>query len=178
MNSFKIKSHARAQALYDKYFFDDRKNINTVEDIEAFLVEHLEEYDKDVLDFIFKFMTEDRKNIERVMHPEIIPYSLPENLEIGIEKMSITYVQKDDTNHAKDAYSDQFITISTESAICTREEALKEQGYYLVLKTNRWAIEDEGDIDMLVKDFKSRLMLGVDELNRRDGVKMEKKENA
>lgn len=178
MDSFKTYSHARAQALYDKYFFDDRKNINTVEDIEAFLVEHLEEYDKDVLDFIFKFMTEDRRNIERVMHPEIIPYSLPENLEIGIEKMSITYVQKDDTNHAKDEFSDQFITISTEAAICNREEALKKQGYYYTIKTNRWAIEDEREIAALIKDFRDRLMLGVDELNRRDGVKMEKKKNA
>ena len=105
------------------------------------------------------------------MEQEIIPYSLPKNLEIGIEKMSITYVQKDDTNHAKDEYCDQFITISTEAAICNREEALKEQGYYLVLKTNRWAIEDERDIDKLVKDFKSRLMLGVEELRKKDKEK-------
>ena len=102
------------------------------------------------------------------MEQEIIPYSLPEQLEIGIEKMSITYVQKDDTNHAKDAYSDQFITISTEAAICTRGEALRGQGYYLVLKTNRWAIEDEKDIDMLVKDFKKRLMLGAEEIKQRE----------
>lgn len=99
----------------------------------------------------------------------ILPYALPENdkgrCEIGIEKMSITYCQEDDTNHGSKDGDDQRITIETEDAIVSREDAIKGNGYYFVIKTDRWAIEGENDLAFLIRDFKSRLKpnFGVDD---------------
>ena len=98
---------------------------------------------------------------------EILPYAFPENngkvCEVGIEKMSITYIQQDDTNHGgRDDV--QTITIETEDAICTREEALNKQGYYLVIKTDRWAVDEPEDLTMLVNDFKDRLYCNLQKL--------------
>lgn len=94
----------------------------------------------------------------------IVPYAFPESnakfTEVGIEKMSITYIQEDDTNHGgRDDV--QTLTIETEDAICSREEAENEQGYYLVLKTDRWAIDDTSDLAALVEDFKDKLYKNV-----------------
>lgn len=104
---------------------------------------------------------------ERNYKTEIIPYALPESnakvCEIGIEKMSITYIQEDDTNHgSKDDV--QTITIETEDAICNREEALNKQSYYLTIKTNRWAVDEPEDLTMLLNDFKNRLYYNVEQL--------------
>lgn len=94
------------------------------------------------------------------MRSEIVPYAYPRNgkdlCEIGIEKMSITYVQPDDTNHGGE-FDTQTLTIETEDAICNREEAEDEKSYYLVLKTDRWAIDSVDDIRMLVDDFTGKL---------------------
>jgi hypothetical protein len=77
--------------------------------------------------------------------------------------MSITYIQQDDTNHG--GIDDvQTITIETEDAICTREEALNKQGYYLVIKTDRWAVDEPEDLTMLVNDFKDRLYCNLQKL--------------
>ena len=93
------------------------------------------------------------------MKPKIIPYSLPEHDRIGIRKMSITYVQMDDTNHKSDEYDEQSITIETEDTICSEKEAIDGEGYYLVLKSDRWAFTDPEEIMELTNDFIKRLMI-------------------
>ena len=99
---------------------------------------------------------------------EILPYALPESngkvCEIGIEKMSITYIQENDTNMRTEDDPVQTITIEAEDAICSREEALNKQGYYLVIKTDRWAVDEPEDITMLVNDFKDRLYCNLQKL--------------
>lgn len=76
------------------------------------------------------------------------PY--PQGEEIGIFKMSITYVQEGDGNKLKE--EDNFITISTEDVPTNDDEQ-----HYFVISTERWAINDDNEITELVKDFKNRL---------------------
>ena len=76
------------------------------------------------------------------------PY--PQGLDIGIFKMSITYVQECDTN--KQEEEDNFITISTEDVPTNDDEQ-----HYFVISTDRWAISDDNEITELVNDFKNRL---------------------
>lgn len=99
-----------------------------------------------------------------MVEQRIVPYAFPESnakfTEVGIEKMSITYIQEDDTNHGgRDDV--QTLTIETEDAICNRDEAENEQGYYLVIKTDRWAIDEPSELTALVEDFKSKLYKNV-----------------
>ena len=98
---------------------------------------------------------------DRNYRVEIVPYALPKSdgkvCEIGIEKMSVTYIQEDDTNHRSEDGEDQRITIETEDAICDRTDALNKNSYYLTIKTDRWAIEGVEDLTMLIKDFEERL---------------------
>jgi len=105
---------------------------------------------------------------------EIIPYALPESngkvCEVGIEKMSITYIQENDTNMRTEDDPVQTITIETEDAICSREEALNKQGYYLVIKTDRWAVDEPEDLTMLVNDFKDRLYCNLPKLKANEYV--------
>lgn len=107
---------------------------------------------------------------ERNYKTEIIPYALPESngkvCEVGIEKMSITYIQENDTNMRTEDNPVQTITIETEDAICSREEALNKQGYYLTIKTDRWAVDESEDLTMLLNDFKNRLYYNVEELKQ------------
>lgn len=113
-----------------------------------------------------------QKNIkkEKMYKPEILPYALPDDNEIGIEQMTITYCQVDDTNHRTQDGDDQHLTISTESAICNKEEALKGEGYYLTIKTDRWALDPDEGIDFLLKDFMSRLNPKMPKNNEADAV--------
>lgn len=100
-----------------------------------------------------------------MIEQRIMPYDLPEGgkdfTEVGISKMSITYVQEDDTNHRGTDDYGQYLTIEAEPVICNREEAKNEQGYYIVLKTDRWAIDEPSDLTILVEDFKSKLYKNV-----------------
>lgn len=105
---------------------------------------------------------------------EIVPYALPKSdgkvCEIGIEKMSVTYIQEDDTNHRSEDGEDQRITIETEDAICDRTDALNKHSYYLTIKTDRWAIEGVEDLTMLIKDFEERLYHNVEKLKHQNGT--------
>lgn len=76
------------------------------------------------------------------------PY--PQGEEIGIFKMSITYVQEGDGNKMEE--EDNFITISTEDIPSDDGEE-----HYIVISTERWAINDDNEITELVNDFKNRL---------------------
>jgi len=111
---------------------------------------------------------------DRNYRVEIVPYALPKSdgkvCEIGIEKMSVTYIQEDDTNHRSEDGEDQRITIETEDAICDRTDALNKQSYYLTIKTDRWAIEGPEDLTILIKDFEERLYHNVEKLKHQNGT--------
>lgn len=111
---------------------------------------------------------------DRNYRVEIVPYALPKSdgkvCEIGIEKMSVTYIQEDDTNHRSEDGEDQRITIETEDAICDRTDALNKHSYYLTIKTDRWAIEGVEDLTMLIKDFEERLYHNVEKLKHQNGT--------
>ena len=111
---------------------------------------------------------------DRNYRVEIVPYALPKSdgkvCEIGIEKMSVTYIQEDDTNHRNEDGEDQRITIETEDAICDRTDALNKHSYYLTIKTDRWAIEGVEDLTMLIKDFEERLYHNVEKLKHQNGT--------
>lgn len=111
---------------------------------------------------------------ERKYREEIVPYALPTNsaevCEIGIAKMSITYIQEDDTNH-NEGDDVQTLTVETEEAICNREDALNKESYYLTIQTDRWAIEEPEDILLVLNDFKEKLYSNVDKLKEQEGKK-------
>lgn len=111
---------------------------------------------------------------DRNYRVEIVPYALPKSdgkvCEIGIEKMSVTYIQEDDANHRSEDGEDQRITIETEDAICDRTDALNKHSYYLTIKTDRWAIEGVEDLTMLIKDFEERLYHNVEKLKHQNGT--------
>ncbi|MBP5457103.1 MAG: hypothetical protein J6Y37_11420 [Paludibacteraceae bacterium] len=100
----------------------------------------------------------------------VMPYSLPESrrkvCEIGIQNMTIKYVQPDDSNHRSDKYDEQTITISTEDCIANKEDILKKQSYYYTIRTDRWAFMDAEELAILLKDFESRLYNNLDEIRR------------
>lgn len=83
--------------------------------------------------------------------------------QIGIEEMSITYCQPlDDCQEGDHDIDTQRLTISTESSgACVGsdeiDEGKNEDGFYLTIKTDRWAIDDENDLAELIRDFKARL---------------------
>lgn len=82
------------------------------------------------------------------------PY--PKGDEVGIAKMSITYIQTTDSNCE---YQDvpQELTITTED-IPTDDDC----EYYFVISTERWAIDNPEDLTELLTDFKNRLKHGPD----------------
>lgn len=76
---------------------------------------------------------------------------------VSIKKMAITYEQPDDSAHyADEDYAQQILTIETGSV------ELPDEGtcpFYFVLKTERWAVEDEAELSAILKDFVMRLSL-------------------
>jgi hypothetical protein len=84
-------------------------------------------------------------------HPEI-------NL-VGIEEISITYMQEPDTNSTSDEY--QHITITTRQACApSKEDAEKEESYYFdisIPEGEHWSVNDGNELKTLVDDFISRI---------------------
>lgn len=73
--------------------------------------------------------------------------------EIGIDKMSITYVQPPDCNSDGD---EQYITFETESV----PENNDEYHYYYnvkMIKGGHWSFNDPEELIQLAQDFTSRL---------------------
>ena len=77
----------------------------------------------------------------------MINFGLPDHGETTISDFAVTYSQDSDTN-AKQGIQD--IQISSE---------LVENEYYMILKTERWAINDIDEMIHLLEDFKSRIDL-------------------
>jgi hypothetical protein len=90
---------------------------------------------------------------------KIIPYTIPEGSEIGVESMSITYSQEIDNEARNGDYDCNTITLHTEPGYsATKEEALEDGCYYYVMETKRWAFDDIDEIITLLTDFKERLL--------------------
>ena len=90
-------------------------------------------------------------------------------LHIGIEKMSITYIQPADTNSSSD--EDQMLTISTQYCEgVTTDSIEKQEGYYFDISIppgNHWSVCDGDELKALIDDFRNRLY--VKQNNQQDG---------
>ncbi len=80
------------------------------------------------------------------------PY--PEDGEIGIHKMSITYTQNADTNSERD--EQQYLTIETDDV-----PDGSDFPYFFNIKINgdHWSIDEPSELSDLVEDFIKRLKL-------------------
>ena len=87
---------------------------------------------------------------------------------IGIEKMSITYIQPADICSSSDEI--QTITITTCGESCGIEEAKKKEGCYFditIPEGQHWSVDDGDSLKTLIDDFKKRLYI-VNEFNNQD----------
>lgn len=93
------------------------------------------------------------------MSDKIIPTAILGDLSenIGIASMTVRYTQRPDGNDASE--SDQFLTVEAVNYDDGDEESVMEgnQGYYLVLSTERWAIDDPSEMALVLNDFFARL---------------------
>ena len=103
------------------------------------------------------------------MKIKITPVNYIEDLEkimqeekceaVGIDRISITYIQPADTCSSSDEV--QTITITTQyGELCGIEEAEKEEGCYFnitIPEGQHWSVEDGNSLKALIDDFKKRL---------------------
>lgn len=103
------------------------------------------------------------------MKTKVLPINYIEDLEktmqeekcsaVGIESMSITYVQPADTCSSSDEI--QNITITTQCAeSCGIDEAEKQEGFYFditIPEGLHWSVDDGDSLKALIDDFKKRL---------------------
>ena len=83
------------------------------------------------------------------METKIILNTLPEDDEIGVRHLGVTYCQQQDNAVRSDQLDDQTIAFETVDA---------DLGdYYYIIKTDRWAFCDIDEIITLFNDFKKRL---------------------
>ena len=78
---------------------------------------------------------------------------------VGIDQISITYIQPADTCSSSDEI--QTITITTQCGeSCGIEEAEKEEGFYFditIPQGQHWSVGDGDSLKALIDDFKKRL---------------------
>lgn len=105
------------------------------------------------------------------MKTKILPVNFTNDLEkmmqeekcdvVGIESMSITYIQPADTCSSSDEI--QCITITTQCGdSCTIEEAEKQEGFYFnitIPEGQHWSVDGGDSLKALIEDFKKRLYL-------------------
>ena len=93
-------------------------------------------------------------DLEKIMHDE-------ECEAVGIEQMSITYIQPADTCSSSDDI--QTITITTQCGECCGiEEAEKKDGCYFditIPEGRHWSVDDGSSLKALIDDFKKRLYM-------------------
>jgi hypothetical protein len=103
------------------------------------------------------------------MKTKVTPVNYIEDLEkimqdekcdaVGIDKMSITYIQPADTCCSSDEI--QTITITTQCGDCCGiKEAEKQEGCYFditIPEGQHWSVEDGDSLKALIEDFKKRL---------------------
>jgi hypothetical protein len=105
------------------------------------------------------------------METKILPLNYTDDLEkvmmdekcgaVGIEKMSITYIQPADICSSSDKI--QTITITTQyCAASTLKEADNQNGFYFnitIPEGQHWSIDDGDSLVALIEDFKKRLYM-------------------
>ncbi len=107
---------------------------------------------------------------------KIVPINYPDDLMnmiresehgenyVGIEKMSITYIQPDDMMSDET----QEITLTTEYQCSVGiDDALKKDNIYVNIKTGdsgHWSINDGDEFKTLIDDFLSRFWKGVEHI--------------
>lgn len=80
---------------------------------------------------------------------------MPQDYNVAIESMTITYTQQCDSNEiGKDEYEVQQLVVSTEHCL---EKGDANGGYYYTIKTDRWAFDDIEEFVNILEDFKKRL---------------------
>jgi hypothetical protein len=91
-------------------------------------------------------------DLEKIMHEEKCG-------DIGIDSMSITYIQPADTCSSSNEI--QTITITTQCAeSCGIEEAENQEGFYFditIPEGQHWSVGDGDSLKVLIDDFKKRL---------------------
>ena len=111
------------------------------------------------------------------MKTKIVPVSLTDSLEkksmegnenyIGIDEISITYIQPADTNSSSDEI--QTITIKSKTACCSDFDNVENKdGYYFDISIpdgQHWSVDDGKELNMLIEDFKQRLYLITEDGN-------------
>ena len=101
------------------------------------------------------------------MNTKVIPCNYIDDLEetmqkescmaVGIEQMSITYVQPADTCSRPDDI--QTLTITTQ---CDASVDKNEEGFYYNLSiphNQHWSVDDGDSLKALIEDFKKRLYM-------------------
>ena len=80
---------------------------------------------------------------------------------VGIDQISITYIQPADTCSSSDEI--QTITITTQCGdSCGIEEEEKEEGFYFditIPEGRHWSVGDGNSLKALIDDFKKRLYM-------------------
>lgn len=111
------------------------------------------------------------------METRILPINYIDDLEkvmrekncfaVGIEEMSITYIQPADTNSSSDEV--QLLTITSRTAAGADLDSVeKQQGYYFdisIPSNTHWSVDEGDSLKALVDDFKQRLYQ-VNEFNQ------------
>jgi hypothetical protein len=101
---------------------------------------------------------------------KIVPYNygLDEEMRenptvnlVGIEEISVTYVQEPDTNSRSDEY--QHLTVTTKT-VCgvSKEDSEKKEGFYFDITIpggEHWSINDGDELKAIIEDFKRRIYL-------------------
>jgi len=106
------------------------------------------------------------------MKTKVIPINYTDDLEkasmedkdnnyVGIEEMSITYIQPADTNSSSDEV--QLLTITSRTAVSADFDSIeKQEGYYFDVSIpdgRHWSVEEGEELKALVDDFKSRMYM-------------------
>lgn len=93
------------------------------------------------------------------MNKKIIPTAILDDMSenIGIASMTVRYTQRPDGNDPN--LQDQFLTIDAVGYDDGDEESVAKgvPGHYLVLQTERWAIDDPKEMKLVLNDFFARL---------------------
>ena len=111
------------------------------------------------------------------MQTKVLPINYIDDLEkvmreegcsaVGIEEMSITYIQPADTNSSSDEV--QLLTITSRTAAGADFDSIeKQEGYYFDLSIpdgGHWSVEEGENLKALIDDFKQRLYQ-VNEFNQ------------
>lgn len=112
------------------------------------------------------------------METKIVPINFIDDLEelskgdgyknsyVGIDEISVTYIQPADTNSSSDEI--QTIKLTSKTACATGiEEVIKKQGFYINIEIpegEHWSIDNIESLKAIIEDFEKRLYLGIENI--------------